>query len=351
MSTVLGYPVGNGTNILSTIEQCPVPHSWAEKAWSDGSGYERIQAALRRIAVGPQAIHQTKEAAVSQKLPPLSIIGMGNGGSPVEFAKMHGSGNDYIFINCMAFTPDDLSQLARQLSDRHFGVGGDGLICICPSNRADFRMRMFNADGSEGAMCGNGIRCLGKYVYDKGLTGKTSLRVETAAGERGLKLMLRDGQVAQVTVDMGIPAVSAPIEIDIKGRCYTSIPVSMGNPHSVVVVDDPAALDLEKIGPIFERWPYFQDRTNTEFVHLISRNRLGARVWERGSGETLACGTGACAVVAALSTARLCQREAAVILPGGELQVCWNPENGHIYLTGPAVTVFEGKTESVGEIG
>lgn len=257
---------------------------------------------------------------------------------------MHGCGNDYIYINCLDAMPLDLNGLARSLSDRHFGVGGDGLICVFPSEQADFKMRMFNADGSEGAMCGNGIRCFGKYVYDKKLTDRTALTIETAAGERSLKLVITDGQVTAATVDMGKPAIEPHITITVKENTYMAIPVSMGNPHSVVLVDEPAVLDLDAIGPMFEHWPYFPDRTNTEFVRVIAPNLLAARVWERGSGETLACGTGACAAVAALNAAGLCGREVTVRLPGGELQVCVDEGNGHAYLTGPAVTVFEGET-------
>lgn len=267
----------------------------------------------------------------------------------MKFTKMHGCGNDYIYINCMEEEPEDLVGLARRLSERHFSVGSDGLICVCPSERADFKMRMFNADGSEGAMCGNGIRCLGKYVFDKGLTNETELTIETLAGERALKLTVTDGKVTAATVDMGQPLIELPIEIAVKGNTYTAIPVSMGNPHSVVLVDEPATLDLEAVGPFFEHWPYFTDRTNTEFVRVISADLLAVRVWERGSGETLACGTGACAAVAALSAAKLCSREAAVRLPGGELRVRWDEKDGHVYLTGPAVTVFEGEVEESGK--
>lgn len=261
----------------------------------------------------------------------------------MEFTKMHGAGNDYIYLDCMKHTPDNLSRLAQQLSDRHFGVGGDGIICICPSDQGDFRMRMFNADGSEGAMCGNGIRCVGKYVYDKGLTDKTSLTVETPAGNKVLTLTVEDGKVSRVTVDMGIPAVEAPIEIFAKGKRYTAVPVSMGNPHCVVEVADPEALNLPELGPVFETWPAFPDRVNTEFIRVVSPGELHMRVWERGSGETLACGTGACASLAAMASCGTCSREAVVRLRGGSLQVRWEEENGHIYMTGPAVTVFDGK--------
>ena len=260
----------------------------------------------------------------------------------MKFTKMHGLGNDYIYLNCLEEEPTDLSALARQLSDRHFGVGGDGLICICPSERADFRMRMFNADGSEGEMCGNGIRCVGKYAYEMGLTDRTILTVETLAGVKELRLHESDGAVSAVTVDMGVPQVEPPRTITVKGKGCTIIPVDIGNPHAVVFVSDVKVLCLSDIGPGFENHPSFPNRTNTEFVQVLGPDRLRLRVWERGSGETLACGTGACAAVAAAVSAGQCGREVTVELPGGELQIVWNGE-GPIYMTGPAVTVFHGE--------
>lgn len=261
----------------------------------------------------------------------------------MEFTKMHGLGNDYIYLNCMEDTPDDPGELARKLSDRHFGIGGDGLICICPSGRADFRMRMFNADGSEGAMCGNGIRCVGKYVYDKGLTHRTELSIETAAGLRRLTLWPEQGKVERVTVAMGAPEVGAPLTLTVGGRDYTGIPVSMGNPHFVLETADPAALDLEQLGPGFERHPAFPHRTNTEFVRTEGRRELRMRVWERGSGETLACGTGACAASAAMISLGKLDRQVTVHLPGGDLSVEWSPIDGQMYMTGATVAVFDGK--------
>jgi diaminopimelate epimerase len=261
----------------------------------------------------------------------------------MKFTKMQGLGNDYIYVDCIHQEVEDLPSLARSLSDRHFGVGGDGLICICPSQRADFRMRMFNADGSEGEMCGNGIRCVGKFVYDKGLTDKTRLVIETLAGDKTLELTVDSGRVTHVTVDMGIPVVEPPITITVKGKDFAAIPASMGNPHSVVQVDAPAAMDLPDIGPTFENWPYFPDRTNTEFIRILARDELEMRVWERGSGETLACGTGACASVAAMASAGLLDREATVHLLGGDLHIRWDEESGHVFMTGPAVTVFDGE--------
>lgn len=261
----------------------------------------------------------------------------------MEFTKMHGAGYDYIYLDCMKHTPDNLGRLAQRLSDRHFGVGGDGLICVCPSERGDFRMRMFNADGSEGAMCGNGIRCVGKFVYDRGLTNKTRLTVETSAGIKTLELAVKDGKATGATVDMGAPVIRPPVEIAVNGKSYMAIPVCMGNLHCVVPVDDPAELDLREVGPAFENWPGFPDRTNAEFIRISGQNEADMRVWERGSGETLACGTGACAGLAAMAAQGRCGREAVIHLPGGDLRVRWDEKDGHIYMTGPAVTVFDGK--------
>ncbi len=261
----------------------------------------------------------------------------------MKFTKMHGLGNDYIYLNCMDGIPDDLPGLARRLSDRHFGVGGDGLICVCPSDKGDFRMRMLNADGSEGAMCGNGIRCVGKYVFDRGLTDKRELSIETAAGLRKLWLGVREGAVDRVTVDMGAPVIGAPMKITVKGKIYTGIPVSIGNPHCVVEVDDLAALDLTALGPVFERWPAFPGGVNTEFIRARSVRELDLRVWERGSGETLACGTGACAAAAAMMDRGALERTAAVHSEGGDLKVEWSPSDGHLYMTGPTATVFDGE--------
>lgn len=261
----------------------------------------------------------------------------------LRFTKMHGLGNDYVYMNCLEYTPEDLPALARRVSDRHFGVGGDGLICICPSDCADVRMRMFNADGSEGEMCGNGVRCVGKFVYDKGLVKNNPLTVETLGGIKILDLNVENGVVTAVTVDMGAPVISPSAVISVKGNNYTVYPVSMGNPHSVVYLPNIEELDLGYIGPDFECHPMFPNRTNTEFVEVIDRTHLNMRVWERGSGETLACGTGACAVLAASASLGLCEREATVRLLGGDLNIRWSEEDGHIYMTGPATTVFEGE--------
>lgn len=262
----------------------------------------------------------------------------------LRFTKMEGLGNDYIYINCLEHTPEDLPGLAIRVSDRNFGVGGDGLICICPSECADVRMRMFNADGSEGEMCGNGIRCVGKFVYDKRLVHKTTLTVETLAGIKILQLFVDDEDlVSTVTVDMGKPEVFPAAEICVKGKNYTVHPASMGNPHSIVYLPDIDDLNLKEIGPDFECHPMFPDRTNTEFVQVLDRTHLNMRVWERGSAETLACGTGACAVLAVSASLGLSEREAVVHLLGGDLQIRWSQEDGHIYMTGPATTVFEGE--------
>lgn len=261
----------------------------------------------------------------------------------LHFTKMEGLGNDYVYLNCLKHTPDNLPDLAKRLSDRHFGVGADGLICICPSPIADVRMRMFNADGSEGEMCGNGIRCVGKYVYDKGLIPKAELTVETKAGIKRLWLTVKSGAVAAATVDMGKPCVSPCSTIIVKGKGYTVYPVSVGNPHAVLFLPEIENLDFNTLGPQIECHPMFPNRTNVEFVKCIDRTHLTMRVWERGSGETLACGTGATAVLAAAATLGLCEREALIRLRGGELSLRWDTKDDHIYLTGPARTVFEGE--------
>lgn len=261
----------------------------------------------------------------------------------MHFTKMEGLGNDYIYLDCTQKRPEDLPQLARVMSDRHFGVGGDGLICICPSQKADFFMEMYNADGSQGEMCGNGIRCVGKFVYDRGLISKTELSIETLAGIKELNLTRKDGKVTEVTVDMGRPIFESACQLPVAGGCYTVYPVSMGNPHAVLYWQGIDGLDLPLIGPQFECHPRFPNRTNTEFVEVVNPQELRMRVWERGSGETLACGTGACAVLAASAANGLCLREAVVHLLGGDLRIRWSEENDHIYMTGPAVTVFEGE--------
>lgn len=261
----------------------------------------------------------------------------------MKFTKMQGLGNDYVYLDCTKAVPADLPALAVKASDRHFGIGSDGLICICTSERADFRMRMFNADGSEGEMCGNGIRCVGKFVYDKGLTAKTSLAIETLAGIKTLELSVDGGRVSAVEVDMGAPVVGTPLTLNVLGRDYLVQPVSMGNPHAVTFVNDVKGINLPDVGPLFEQHPAFPNRTNTEFVEVIDAKHLKMRVWERGSGETLACGTGACASAVAAFLAGKAAREVSVTLLGGDLRIRWDEESGHIFMTGPAVTVFEGE--------
>ena len=261
----------------------------------------------------------------------------------MKFTKMQGCGNDYIYVNCFTETVADPSAAAIRLSDRHFGVGGDGLVLICPSNVADFCMEMYNADGSRSEMCGNAIRCVGKYVYEKGLANRTELTVETLAGVKRLTLHARDGAVETVTVDMGEPAPAPPRTLTVRGREWEVIPVSVGNPHIVTYLTGVDGLELAALGPEFERHPAFPERTNTEFVEVVSPDRLKMRVWERGSGETLACGTGACAVLCASALSGRSGRAATVQLRGGDLDIRWDIADNHIYMTGPAVTVFEGQ--------
>lgn len=275
----------------------------------------------------------------------------------MKFTKMHGIGNDYVYVNCFEETIGDPGELAVQISDRHFGVGADGLILIKPSKSADFEMEMYNADGSRGEMCGNGIRCVGKYVYDRGLTQKTSITVETLGGVKTLDLTVEDGAVSLVTVDMGkpefaaekIPVVSGQAEVISEsltagGTEYSVTCVSMGNPHCVVFLDqDVREMDLQKIGPSFEHHERFPKRINTEFVNVIDRKTLRMRVWERGSGETLACGTGACATAAAAIVNGLADEEVTVRLLGGDLHIRWDREKNAIFMTGTADIVFDGE--------
>ena len=275
-----------------------------------------------------------------------------------KFTKMHGCGNDYIYVDCTKEILKNPAELAVRWSDRRFGIGGDGLILICPSDCADFRMEMYNADGSLGAMCGNGIRCVAKFVYDKGLTDKTELAIETGSGIKYLKLSVEDGKVVLVRVDMGVPETAAgeiPVtgfgenvigkEVDMAGQSWTMTCVSMGNPHAVVWTENPDILELEKIGPEFENAPMFPDRVNTEFIQIRNRSELKMRVWERGSGETLACGTGACASAYAAYINGLADETVIVHLRGGDLKIEYNKDSGHIFLTGPAEIVFEGEIE------
>lgn len=261
----------------------------------------------------------------------------------MRFTKMQGLGNDYVYLDCTKSTPEDLPGLAVKVSDRHFGIGSDGLICICSSEKADFWMRMFNADGSEGEMCGNGIRCVGKFVYDKGLTAKTVVTVETLAGIKELQLIVEEGKVSSVTVDMGVPEPGEPRTLTVAGQDFLVYPVSMGNPHIVTFLREIKDLPLTELGPQFEHHPDFPNRINTEFIEVLDVSHLNMRVWERGSGETLACGTGACASAVAAFLVGKAEREVTVSLLGGELRIRWDEESGHIFMTGPAVTVFEGE--------
>lgn len=276
----------------------------------------------------------------------------------LEFTKMHGIGNDYIYIDATRQQVTAPSALALKLSDRHFGIGSDGLVLICPSDKADFFMDMYNADGSRGKMCGNAIRCVAKYVFERGLTAKTTLAIDTLSGIKTLELILQDGQVEGVTVNMGHPVFDPPqipvrwkgpqmIEeaVPVAGRLFKITCLSMGNPHAVTFLPEVESLEIERIGPAFEHYSIFPDRINTEFVQVIDRQNLRMRVWERGSGETLACGTGACAtLVAGVLTGR-CERAATIHLNGGSLQIVWDEATDNVMMTGPAAIVFDGRVE------
>ena len=264
----------------------------------------------------------------------------------MRFTKMEGLGNDYIYLNCLEKCPDDLPGLAVRLSDRHFGVGADGLICIRPGRTGDFTMEMYNADGSRGAMCGNGIRCVGKYVYDKGLTRKRCLTIDTDAGPRRLELTVSAGRAVWIRVDMGDAKVGDELELEAGGEPVRVIPVDVGNPHGVVFCPDAGRVELERLGPLLECHPALSGRINVEFVSVEDAHTLRVRVWERGSGITLACGTGACAAFAAAWSHGLCESRVRVRLPGGELML--EREAGTLYLSGPAHAVFEGETNPGG---
>ncbi|HYB98837.1 MAG TPA: diaminopimelate epimerase [Candidatus Limnocylindrales bacterium] len=271
----------------------------------------------------------------------------------LTFTKLHGCGNDYLFVDCTRQPLHDPATIARFVSERRTGVGSDGLILICPSQEADFRMEMYNADGSRGQMCGNGIRGVGKYVFDHGLTVKDELRIETDCGIKELQLEHRGGRVERVRVEMGqailegrdIPVAAdgrvVDHQLEVAGRIWRVTCVSMGNPHCVTFDEDPSGLDLEKIGPSFEHHPFFPQRVNTEFVRVDSPTELTMRVWERGSGETAACGTGACAVVVAGVLTGRSQRRALVHLNGGDLEIEYR-QDGSVVMTGPSVEVFTG---------
>ncbi len=270
---------------------------------------------------------------------------------------MHGIGNDYVYVNCLKEEVTHPEEIAKFVSDRHFGVGADGLILIKPSQTADFEMAMYNADGSRGEMCGNGIRCVAKYVYDYGLTNQTNISVETLAGMKYLDMTVENGKVALVKVNMGAPEIEAAkipvlteekqalnLPLEIEGKIYQATCISMGNPHCVIFMEeDIRNLNLEKIGPQFEHHSYFPKRINTEFVNILDKNTLRMRVWERGSGETLACGTGACAIAVAAILKNSVEHNVKVQLLGGDLQIAWEGDHAPVYMTGPAVTVFDGE--------
>lgn len=259
------------------------------------------------------------------------------------FTKMHGLGNDYLYV--YGQVPENVSEICRKLSDRHFGAGSDGMIFIAPSDAADFSMRIFNADGSEAKMCGNGIRCVGKYVYDKGYTDKTRLTVETLSGIKRLEMRVLDGKIRTVSVGMGKAEIAEERNITACGEQLAGIPVSVGNPHFVIFVDDMDRAPLYSAGPVIEKHPSFDGGVNVEFVQIVARDTLRMRVWERGSGVTMACGTGACASVAAAVSKGFFSYETPVnvILDGGNLEITVSP-NYEIIMTGPAETVYEGET-------
>ena len=278
----------------------------------------------------------------------------------IEFTKMQGCGNDYVYIDgsTQKIPQEEKPDFVRKMSDRHFGIGGDGVIFINPSQEADFEMEMYNADGSRAQMCGNGIRCVAKFVYDRHLTDQTEITVVSAGSVKRLKLYVADGHVERVRVNMGRPILKAaeiPVLSDeeqvldwpvfVADRQWRMSCVSMGNPHAVVLAEDVASLPLTEIGPKFENHSMFPERVNTEFIRILDRNTIELRVWERGSGETLACGTGCCAAVAACVLNGLTERSVAVRVLGGELQIEWDENTGEIFMTGPAETVFEGQVE------
>ena len=285
----------------------------------------------------------------------------------MKFTKMHGIGNDYVYVNCFEEKVENPAEVAKFVSDRHFGIGSDGLILIKPSEIADCEMDMYNADGSRSGMCGNGVRCVAKYVYDYGITDKTKISVATGSGVKYLDLTVENGKVSLVRVDMGEPILApekVPVamefagtgdhgELDkvvsesilVRGSAYSMTCVSMGNPHCIVCVDDVDEFPLEKIGPRFEFHPCFPERVNAEFIKVLDRNTVQMRVWERGSGETWACGTGACAVAVACILNGWTENIVTVKLRGGDLKIEWDRETNHVFMTGSATTVFDGVIE------
>ena len=273
-----------------------------------------------------------------------------------KFTKMHGLGNDYVYIDAINQKIENESSLAKFVSSRHFGIGSDGLILICKSKVADFKMRMFNSDGSEAEMCGNGIRCVGKFVYDKGLTNKTTVKIETLAGIKTLILNTKDGKVETARVDMGEPILEAEkipvisteepvknLELEAENKKFKFTCVSMGNPHAITIVENTKEFDVEKYGKVLEVDKAFPKKANIEFAQIIDRQNINMRVWERGAGETLACGTGACATAVACNLNGLTDRKVNIELLGGTLNIEWNETDNHVYMTGPATTVFEGE--------
>ena len=274
----------------------------------------------------------------------------------IKFTKMHGLGNDYVYIDAINQKIENESSLAKFVSNRHFGIGSDGLILICKSEIADFKMRMFNSDGSEAEMCGNGIRCVGKFVYDKGLTNKTTVKIETLAGIKTLILNTKDGKVETARVDMGEPILEAEkipvistekpvknLELEAENKKFKFTCVSMGNPHAITIVENTKVFDVEKYGKVLEIDKAFPKKANIEFAQIIDRQNINMRVWERGAGETLACGTGACATAVACNLNGLTDRKVNIELLGGTLNIEWNETDNHVYMTGPAVTIFEGE--------
>ena len=274
----------------------------------------------------------------------------------IKFTKMHGLGNDYVYIDAINQKIENESSLAQFVSNRHFGIGSDGLILICKSEIADFKMRMFNSDGSEAEMCGNGIRCVGKFVYDKGLTNKTTVKIETLAGIKTLILNTKDGKVETARVDMGEPILEAEkipvistekpvknLELEAENKKFKFTCVSMGNPHAITIVENTKEFDVEKYGKVLEIDKAFPKKANIEFAQIIDRQNINMRVWERGAGETLACGTGACATAVACNLNGLTDRKVNIELLGGTLNIEWNETDNHVYMTGPAVTVFDGE--------
>lgn len=272
-----------------------------------------------------------------------------------SFTKMHGAGNDYIYVNCFKEHLTDINNVAKKVSDRHFGIGSDGLVLICPSDKADFRMDMYNSDGSQAEMCGNATRCVGKYVYDRGLTDKTQITLETLAGIKILDLNIKDGKVETVRVNMGSPELvprNIPIDsdkdrfisedVEVLGKTYKVTGVSMGNPHAVTFIDDTDSLEIEKLGPHFENHKLFPKRINTEFAQFVDRKTIKMRVWERGAGETLACGTGACATLVAAYLNGLTDNEADLVLLGGTLHIKYDEQENAVYMTGPAAFICDG---------